>query len=90
MLQIPVSDSRGEAGVNGVTFSVVLKARCRQRVPWSKRCNGPIIDKQITRRRSTWIKQPPPPNKMVVTLANFVRSGPFRYTLARGSSSRAL
>lgn len=61
MLQIPVSDSRGEAGVNGVTFSVVLKARCRQRVPWSKRCNGPIIDKQITRRRSTWIKQPPPP-----------------------------
>lgn len=61
MLQIPVSDSRGEAGVNGVTFSVVLKAHCRQRVPWSKRCNGPIIDKQITRRRSTWIKQSPPP-----------------------------
>lgn len=26
MLQIPVSDSRGEAGVNGVTFS--LRARC--------------------------------------------------------------
>jgi len=27
MLQIPVSDSRGEAGVNGVTFSVVPRAR---------------------------------------------------------------
>lgn len=57
MLQIPVSDPRGEAGVNGVTFSVVLykstflvrpvsRARARDIDP---RREGPILDdRQIT------------------------------------------
>jgi len=54
MLQIPVSDSRGEAGVNGVTFSVVPRARSGTLLLAARAIHrGPILDRQITRRGTT-------------------------------------
>lgn len=54
MLQIPVSDSRGEAGVNGVTFSV-LKARfytIALAISTSSGCTPrPILDQTSNARR---------------------------------------